>query len=279
MSPESSAQVAATLRELDRDRYFATLVLPDQARAAVTALYAFSAEVASVRERAREPMPGEIRLQWWKDALTGAGHGEVRQNPIADGLLSAIGEFHLPTPPLVRLIEARRFDLYHDPMPDMATFEGYAGETVSVLHQLAAMVLNGGQPVEAGDAAGHLGVAQALTGHLRAFGYNAAHGRIFLPWSVFAANGVSEAEVLAGQTSEGLLSARRQLIELARDHLAKAEAAIAALPPRLKPAFATAALPEPQLRRIAAAEPFALPPDLQDWRKLALLAWRRWSGR
>ena len=92
--------------------------------------------------------------------------------------------------PLLRLIAARRFDLYDDPMPDLASFEGYAGETVSVLYQLAAMILNGGGPVETGDAAGHLGVAHALIGHLRAFGYNASQGRIFLPWSVFAANGV-----------------------------------------------------------------------------------------
>ena len=48
--------------------------------------------------------------------------------------------------PLLRLIAARRFDLYDDPMPDLATFEGYAGETVSVLYQLAAMILNGGEP-------------------------------------------------------------------------------------------------------------------------------------
>ncbi len=121
---------------------------------------------------------------------TGEGHGAVRQNPLADALLDAIAEYGLPVPALQRLIEARRFDLYDDPMPDVPSFEGYAGETVSVLYQLGAMILNGGRPVEPGDAAGHLGVAHALIGHLRAFGYNAAQGRIFLPWSVLAANGV-----------------------------------------------------------------------------------------
>jgi len=276
MKAESAAQAATTLRELDRDRYFATLILPAIQRPAITALYAFSAEIAAVRERAREPAPGEIRLQWWRDALQGQGHGEVRQNPLADALLSAIDQYHLPTAPLVRLIDARRFDLYQDPMPDVATFEGYAGETVSVLFQLAAMVLNGGEAMEAGDAAGHLGVAQALTGHLRAFGYNASHGRIFLPTSIFAANGVSEQSILAGRVNGGLLAARRQFIDLAREHLTKADAAIAALPPRLKPAFASAGLLRPQLKRIEAAadRPFTLPPDLADWRKLVILVWQ-----
>ena len=276
MKAESAAQATATLRELDRDRYFATLVLPEAVRPAVTALFAFSAEVAAIRERAGEPMPGEIRLQWWKDALQGQGHGEVRQNPLADALLSAIAEYSLPTAPLVRLLEARRFDLYQDPMPDMASLEGYAGETVSVLYQLAAMILNEGGPVETGDAAGHLGVAQALTGHLRAFGYNAAHGRIFLPLSVFAAHGANEKQILAGETTDGIRSARAQLIEIARDHLARAETSIAGLPRRLRPAFAAAALIGPQLRGVEAtsATPYVLPPDPADWRKLAILAWR-----
>jgi phytoene synthase len=221
-------------------------------------------------------MPGEIRLQWWRDALAGEGHGEVRQNPLADALLATIEDCRLPNAPLVRLIEARRFDVYQDPMQDLAAVEGYAGETVSVLYQLAAMVLNGGEPVETGDAAGHLGVAEALAGHLRAFGYNAAHGRIFLPWSVFKAHGVPEAEVLAGQSSDGLVDARRQLCELAHEHLGKAGVAIAELPRHLRPAFAPIALLPPRLRRLEReADPYGLPPDLPDWRKLLLLALRR----
>jgi phytoene synthase len=276
MNLESAAQAVATLRELDRDRYFAVLMLPERARAPIAALYAFSAEIAAIRERAHEPAAGEIRLQWWKDALQGQGHGEVRQNPVADALLSAIEEYHLPTAPLVRLLEARRFDLYQDPMPDVATFEGYAGETVSVLFQLAVMILNGGGLVEAGDAAGHLGVAQALIGHLRAFGYNAAHGRIFLPLSIFTANAATEGEILAGQATPGVLAARQQFVELGREHLAKAGTAIRLMPRVLKPAFVSAELLVPQLNRIAASadQPFALPPDLADWRKLVILTWR-----
>ena len=33
---------------------------------------------------------------------------------------------------------------------DCTRFEGYAGETVSALYQLGAMILNGGRPVEPG---------------------------------------------------------------------------------------------------------------------------------
>lgn len=278
MSAESSRHAAHYLKVNDPDRYFATLLLRRGASEAVQALYAFSADVASVRERAREPAPGEIRLQWWADALSGKEHGAVRQNPLADALLDAIAAFRLPTGPLQRLIAARRFDLYDDPMPDLPSFEGYAGETASVLYQLAAMILNRGVEVETGDAAGHLGVAHALVGHLRAFGFNAARGRLFLPWSIFAANGVNEGEIFSGTVSEGLLAAHAQLVDLAEDHLGKAEAAIAALPVRLWRAFAPVALLRSYLELVEAQSetPFAPPREIADWRKIVMLAWWAW---
>jgi 15-cis-phytoene synthase len=273
MVSASNEYATMTLRETDRDRYFATLLLDPGPREAIAALYAFNADIASVRDRARDPNAGEIRLQWWKDALEGEGHGAVRQNPLAAALLDAIAEYHLPVAALARLIAARRFDLYQDPMPDIATFEGYAGETVSVLYQLTAMILNGGQPVETGDAAGHLGVGHALVGHLRAFGYNAAQGRVFLPWDVFATCGVTENEVFAGEPSERLAVAVTRLTEMANAHLEQASTAIAALPKPLRVAFAPIAVLRLQLRRVNPESPFQPRPDIADWRKIAALSW------
>lgn len=281
MAAESFDFATESLRTADRDRFLATLVLPAHARPAITALYAFNADVAAVRERVSGPQPGEIRLQWWNDALTGQGHGAVRQNPLADALLDTIERYGLPVGTFQRLIGARRFDLYDDPMPDLESFEGYAGETASTLFQLSAMVLNGGQPVEPGDAAGHLGVAQAMIGHLRAFGHVSAQGRIMLPWSILEANGVREAEVFAGQDSEGLHAAMGQIAELAQVHLDKARTAIAALPSPLRPAFAAIAVLDAQLAawKVKSAGPFTTPPDDPDWRKIARLAWWAWRSR
>lgn len=278
MSTDSLGHAARLLREADRDRYLATLVLKPGPREAVQAVWAFSADVASVRDRAREPAPGEIRLKWWDDALAGTEHGAIRQNPIADALLEVIERYRLPAGTLRRLVAARRFDLYDDAMPDIATFEGYAGETASVLYQMAAMILNDGEDVSSGDAAGHLGVAHALIGHLRAFGLNASRGRLFLPLEVFSANGVRESELFTGTISEGLLAAHAQLTDLAQNHLCKADAAIRALPRPLRPAFAMISLLSSQLRIVeAGAEtPFAVPPDAADWRKIARLAGWTW---
>lgn len=281
MASDSFAHAAAALRAGDRDRYLSTLVLTGGQRDAVTALYAFNADVAAIRERVTNPAPGEVRLQWWVDAIEGTEHGAVRSNPVADALLQVTVDYQIPAGTLLRLLNARRFDLYDDPMPDVASFEGYAGETASTLYQLAAMILNGGNTLEPGDAAGHLGVAHAMIGHLRAFGRVSAQGRIMLPWSVFAANGVREGEIFTGTESDGLVEAIGQFSEIAGDHLSRAEAAIAVLPPRLKPAFALVAVLRRQLELLnqRSGGPFAPAPDEPDWRKITRLLWWNWRGR
>jgi len=275
MAGESFDFAAQALRQGDRDRYLATLVLPAAARPGITALYAFNTEIATIRDRVSGPQPGEIRLQWWSDAISGQGHGAVHQNPLADALLETLERYRLPTGTLLRLIGARRFDLFDDPMPDLETFEGYAGETASTLFQLAAMILNDGEPVEPGDAAGHLGVAQAMIGHLRAFGFVSAQGRIMLPWSILEANGVRESEIFAGQESEGLHAALSQIAELARGHLDKARLAVAQLPSLLRPAFAAMPVLDAQLDfwQKQSTNLYAAPQDDADWRKIVRLAW------
>ena len=83
-----------------------------------------------------------------------------------------------------RLIQAHRFDLYDDPMPDMATFEGYAGETSSILYQFATLIVNGGNDPGTAEASGHMGVAHLLTDQFFALPLTASRGQIVLPWQV-----------------------------------------------------------------------------------------------
>ena len=263
--------VADSLRTLDRTRYYATLILPAQQRAAVQALYAASAEIAAIGERVSDPMPGEIRLQWWDDLLSGDARGAAEQNPVAAALVETMTRYSLPSQPLSNLIAARRFDLYADPMPDIAAFEGYAGETASVPLHLAATILNDGKPVRAGDAAGHLGVAMSYFGHVRAFGFNAARGRLFLPLSVFTEAGADERAVFAGKDRPDIRAALETCRRLGAEHLGKARAALADVPKQLRPAFAPIALIDAPRRQ--SADPFVPPRPEADWLRLLRLMW------
>src|SRR4051794_31816454 len=80
----------ALVRAVDKDRFLATLFAPADKRGHLFALYAFDIELASVRHRARQPIPGEIRLQWWRDVLNGERAGEAAANPAAAALLHTI---------------------------------------------------------------------------------------------------------------------------------------------------------------------------------------------
>src|ERR1700724_731837 len=123
---DAFAHCEALARSADRDRFLAALFAPAEHRGALHALYAFNIEIARVREFIREPLAGEIRLQWWADAVAGKAAGEVRSNPVAAALLAAVARYRLPVAPLTALIAARRFDLYNDPMRKLADLDDYA---------------------------------------------------------------------------------------------------------------------------------------------------------
>src|SRR4051812_19405896 len=140
---ESYRHCEALVRAADKDRFLASLFAPADKRGPLFALYALNHEIASIRERARAPMPGEIRLQWWRDVLNGERPGEAAANPVAAALLDTIAHYQLPVAPLLGLIEAHSFDLYDDPMPMMAALEGYARKTESTIFQMAARIVAG----------------------------------------------------------------------------------------------------------------------------------------
>src|SRR5665213_3662103 len=169
-----AAQFCADLvRAHDFARYASTLFVAVDQRRALLALYAFNVEISRVRELVSQPLPGEVRLQWWTDMLAGAGHGGVEGNPVAAELLLAIRDRGLPVERLSRLVEEHQFDLYNDPMPTMAALEGYINDTSSALFSLSAAIA-GWQSPEIGHLARHAGLAQGVVQAIAAESENSA---------------------------------------------------------------------------------------------------------
>jgi phytoene synthase len=279
--PSAQGDVSAFLRDHDRDRWLSTLFAPAPARPALQAVYAFNAEIARVRELVSDPLPGEMRYQWWRDVLSGRGRGEVLAHPVAAALLDAIGRYRLPTSAFENLIEARTFDLYDDPMSSVVDLEGYCGETSSALIRLATMVLADGQDPGGADAAGHAGVAYAVTGLLRALPWHASQGLVMLPADRMAFHGVSRDDVLRGKDTPGLRRLLAEMRSLARRHLDATRAQIGAVSPTIAPAFLPAALVEPYLDRMERHDfdPFRTAVDLPGWRKVGRLWLTAWRAR
>ena len=71
------------VRAGDRDRFLATLFAPATHRPSIFALYAYNLEIVRIREAARAPLAGEIRLQWWRDVLLGDARAASRMRTIS----------------------------------------------------------------------------------------------------------------------------------------------------------------------------------------------------
>src|SRR5262249_35757393 len=159
---DAFAHCEALVRAADKDRFLAALFAPAERRDALFALYAFNLEIARVREVVREPVAGEIRLQWWSDVIGGAGRGEVAAHPVAAALLASIARYRLPPERFKALIVARRFDLYDEPMATLAALEAYAPGGSASLVALAAQALAAGREPARGDLTQNLGRAHAF---------------------------------------------------------------------------------------------------------------------
>ncbi|MCK1385147.1 phytoene/squalene synthase family protein [Bradyrhizobium sp. 21] len=241
--PDSAAFCADLVRSHDFSRYAATLFAPAAERRALLALYAFNVEIVRVRDQVSQPLPGEIRLQWWTDMLSGQVHGSAEGNPVAAELLRAIRDFDLPVEPLSLLADEHQFDLYNDPMPTVAALEGYLAATCSALFALAARIM--ASPLEAAEhLARHAGLAQGIAQIIANLPRDAAHRQLFLPQQVLASHDCNMEDVFAGKETSNLRAVLDQLAGEAGQHLTTAVSLLAEVPPSARPAF----LPLSQVR-------------------------------
>ncbi|MBR0974713.1 phytoene/squalene synthase family protein [Bradyrhizobium japonicum] len=249
-APDTVSFCADLVRSHDFSRYAATLFAPAAERRALLALYAFNVEIVRVRDQVSQPLPGEIRLQWWTDMLSGHVHGSAEGNPVAAELLRAIRDFDLPVEPLSLLADEHQFDLYNDPMPTMAALEGYLAATCSALFELAARIMV--SPSEAGEhMARHAGLAQGIVQVIANLPRDAAHRQLFLPQQLLASHDCNMEDVFAGRETPNLRAVLDQLAGEAQQHLATASSLLAEVPASARPAFLPLSQVRADLKRLS----------------------------
>lgn len=266
------------LRDNDRDRWLACLYAPAAARPYLFALYAFNAEIARIRELVSQPLLGEMRIQWWVDALEAENPGaraDLMAHPTADALLATIERFALPKRALLDYLEARRFDLYDDPAPDQAFLDCYCDESCSTLFACAARILVDG-PIDAttARAAEAAGKAFALTGLLRSLSWRAARRQCFVPRDLLARHGLTPEDVFARQDTPALRAAVAEWRDAARARMDVARHELSSLKAPAREAFRLLALAKHDLDALqrSASGPFE-PFAPASWRRQFAL-WR-----
>jgi 15-cis-phytoene synthase len=271
---QAFAHCEALVRAADRDRFLATLFAPRERRGALFALYAFNVEIARVREVVRDPVAGEIRLQWWSDVLAGDGRGEIEAHPVASALRASVARYGLPPERLQTTISARRFDLYSEPIATLADLEAYADGASSSLIALAAQILNGDGASDIDALSHHAGLAHAIAGLLKAFPFHAARGQLFVPLELLERHGADREDVRIGRATPQLRSALADLRDSARRHLRQAQDMARTVSPDAMPALLPVALAGATLARMERGDydPF-VPVEIAPWRRQWLI-WR-----
>ena len=232
------ASCEALVRKVDYDRYLAALFAPAQARPHLLALYAFNYEIAKTGESVSEPVLGQIRLQWWREAIEDVYAGRARAHEVVQPLAAAVAAHDLPRGLFEALIEAREKDLEDAPFAQEAELISYAEATSGHLMRLAARILGAGDRLDA--AARDAGIAYALTGALRALPFHAARGRLMLPAEALGGVRLSQEQVFSGAMDEKVTALIARMAARAREHLKFAQRT--PIPRAVLPALLPAAL-------------------------------------
>jgi phytoene synthase len=272
---EDHSRYCATLvREAARDRYLATLFAPAKKRDALFALYAFDLEISRVRDLSHEPMPGEIRLQWWREMLLGERAAEAAANPVAAALSETIKDYNLSGERLADLVEAHRFDIYNEPMPDFEGLRSYALRTAGVMFQLAALILGDDNAASAG-AGVEAGEAQTIANVLAFLPRHAARRQLYVPLEVLRHYRAEPDDLFAMRATPELRAALAELRLRARRSLALVGSATPEVPVIVRSGFLSLAPLRQWLLDMERPDydPFN-PPHIAPWRR----QWRIWRA-
>ena len=237
------------------DRHLAALLSPPVQRDALLALAAFSAELSRIPQRVvHEPAMGEIRLQWWRDAL--AMPAAIRTgHPVADAVREAAHRHDLPVGLLETLIDGRSLLLAKGVSLDGGDFHDLLWKTEGTLFALGARVvgLPAGADVDAacvasGSAYGTVRLLLGLPGAL-------IQGIVPLAKSQLETAGVNVEDLLSGTADAGIVRLIGDSSAQIRRNLALARQYTGRLPRAGRVAFLPLALVEPYLRAIERAGP------------------------
>lgn len=258
----AAAYCIEQVRSFDKERFLCTLFAPAETRAALAALYALDLELSRIHSRAREPLVGFMRVQWWRDAIAAIYAGRGPDHPVVSALTTAIGRHNLPHDAFAPLLAARERELAEEEgLPDIAALIGHVQETTTPIATLALTVLACDGSTER-LAACDVSIGWALAGLLRALPADARARTLVVPQAVAQAAALTQADPLRASARPQLRAAVSMVAATAREHLAAARRRRAEVSKRALPVLLWATYAQGHLNDLKRAghDPFAIRP-------------------
>ena len=128
-------------------------------------------------------MPGEIRLQWWREVLEGEREGEAAAHPVAAALRDTSRATSSMSRRLIAFVDAHTFDLYDEPFNTLDDLDNHAALTEGPAPGAAAKIL-GHEDFAIEAVTRHAGIALAIARLLLALPTHAARRQLYIPLEV-----------------------------------------------------------------------------------------------
>lgn len=275
MTPALSA-CGAIARAQDPDRYLCALFAAPPQREALFALLAFNHEVAKTRDVVSETMLGQIRLQWWREAIDGIVEGSPRQHEVVQPLAEAFRRFGLERVPFDEILNAREADLEDAPFASLGDMTAYGEATAGALGRIMLRIL-GQESAPVQEAARAASTAWAMAGLLRSVPFHARVKRLMLPRGLLDAHGAAIGDYNELRDTAAFRSVIRDIALGARESIGSAGLSSRDDLKQAAPVLLQARLARLYLERLEKAGFNAFDPAINA--AMPLKAWSLWWGR
>jgi phytoene synthase len=221
--------IAAIVGRSGSSFYWAMMLLSNERRTAMFAIYAFCRAVDDVADEPGETVAKRAALAEWRREI-GRLYEGTPQSIIGRELQAAVRRFGLRREDFLAVIDGVEMDV-GEPIraPSMAELDLYCARVASAAGHLSIRAF--GTPPEAGQpVAESLGRALQLTNILRDLAEDAAIGRLYLPRELLVAHGIETRDPAAALTHPALPKVCSDLAALAEWHFARAANAMAKCP-------------------------------------------------
>ena len=263
--------VREVARRHSYERYVSALLAPKAVREDLIALAAFAGEIERVALVVSDTNLGEIRLNWWLEALAPGVDGALTGNPVADAFFKIVAKHDLPLSVIRSIVDTRAQELYAEPFGSEAEWVGFLRDTDGQLFKLAGHICGAsGEP----EPVSRFGAAYGAARQIARVPQLAMHGR----WGLWTSAG-DAVDATGLNEVEGRARANRvrdKAVGTAGLLLAEARANGRALSRQGRHAILPAALVEPYLGVLQkAGDWLQTPSDLLPLTRV----WRLWRAR
>jgi 15-cis-phytoene synthase len=206
----------AYCRHIARSRaknfYYSFLLLTQQQRRAMCAIYAFMRHCDDLSD---EPGANAAAMDRWRDEMEDAFEGRFSDHPVWPAFHYTVRRFGIPKQYFRDMIDGVTSDLVPRRIQTFDELYRYCYQVASVVG-LTTIHIFGFDAPSALPLAEKCGVAFQLTNILRDIREDAERGRIYLPAEDLRSFGVTEDDLRSGNRSEAVLQLLRFEAERAR---------------------------------------------------------------